>query len=125
MKDFQNPAAVKSIIKGRPDYYITPTHDFTQYTKDSEQKYYTKDSKFDWSQNILDNLKEHLANLERQEFSKILFLVLPMVAESVERRLVQIREAHLPLEEDALKDIAECVAFDRTAIRQPYYFNHP
>src|SRR6186997_436344 len=94
---------LKSEIKGRPDYYITPTRDFTQYTRDSEQKYWTKDTKFDWHQNIKDNLKEHLENLDPEDFSKILFLVLPMVEESLEHRITQIRQEQLPLDEDALK----------------------
>src|SRR6187200_386432 len=91
---------LKSEIKGRPDYYITPTRDFTQYTRDSEQKYWTKETRFNWQQDIKDNLKEHLDNLDSNDFTKILFLVLPMVADSLEHRIVQIRQNHLPLDED-------------------------
>ena len=41
-----------------------------------------------------------------------------MVGESLERKIVQIRQEQLPLEEDALKDIAECIPFDRTTIHK-------
>jgi len=60
MKDFQNPSAGKNGIKDRPDYYITPTRDFKQYTKDSEEKYWSKETAFDWSQSVHGNLKHHL-----------------------------------------------------------------
>jgi hypothetical protein len=116
---------LKSEIKGRPDYYITPTRDFTQYTRDSEQKYWTKETRFNWQQDIKDNLKEHLDNLDSNDFTKILFLVLPMVADSLEHRIVQIRQNHLPLDEDALKDIAECVPFDKTIIQQALVIQSP
>lgn len=121
----QNTNSRKKILKGRPDYYITPTRNFTQYTRDSEQKYWIKDTKFDWNQNILHNLKENLENLEPKVFSKILFMVLPMIEDSLERRIVQIREEKLPLEEDALKDIGESIPFDRTAIQQVLVIQSP
>ncbi|MDN3658651.1 hypothetical protein QWZ08_23610 [Ferruginibacter paludis] len=118
MKNNTTPSIRKVVIKGRPDYYITPTHDFTQYTRDSEEKYWSKDTKFNWDQNVGDNLKEQVENLSLNDFSKMLFMVLPMVEESLERKIIQIRQEQLPLEEDALKDIAELVPFDRTAIGQ-------
>ena len=121
----QNTFSPKSVLKGRPDYYITPTRNFTQYTRDSEQKYWIKDTKFDWNQNILLNLKEHLGNLDAKDFSKILFMVLPMIEDSLERKIVQIRQEKLPLEEDALKDIGECIPFDRTAIHQALLIQSP
>jgi hypothetical protein len=121
----RNTSSGKSVIKGRPDYYITPTRDFTQYTRDSEQKYWTKDTKFDWQQNIKDNLKEHLENLDPEDFSNILFLVLPMVEESLEHRITQIRQEQLPLDEDALKDIAECIPFDKTIIQEALVIQSP
>ena len=115
----------KTVIKGRPDYYITPTRDFTQYTRDSEEKYWSRDTKFDWNQNVRDNLKENLENLDPGNFSKVIFMVLPMVEETLARKIVQIRQEQLPLEEDALKDIAECVPFDRTSIHQALEIQSP
>ena len=125
MKDHRNPSLRKTVDKGRPDYYITPTHDFTQYTKDCEEKYWSKETAFDWNQSVRGNLKEHLENLNPEDFSKITFMVLPMVKETLERKIVQIRQEQLPLEEDALKDIAECVPFDRTTIHQALLIQSP
>jgi len=115
----------KTDVKGRPDYYITPTRDFTQYTKDSEEKYWSKDTKFDWNQNIRNNLKEHLENLDTEDFSKILFMVLPMVKDSLEHKIVHIRQGQLPLDEDALRDIAECVPFDKKTMHQALEIQSP
>jgi hypothetical protein len=115
----------KSEIKGRPDYYITPTHDFTQYTRDSEQKYWTKDTRFDWQQNIKDNLKEHLDGLDPKDFTKILFLVLPMVEANLNNKIAEIQQHRLPLGEDALKDIAECIPFNKTVIQQALVIQSP
>src|SRR5918993_4180125 len=106
----------KTIIQGRPDYYITPTRDFTQYTKDSEEKYWSKDTRFDWHQNIAENLEKHLKNLDQNDYLKITLMVLPMVHEALIRNIVQIRHEHLPLERDALKNISECIPSDRKAI---------
>ena len=44
MTNNSNTSPRKTVIKERPDYYITPTRDFTQYTKDSEEKYWSKDT---------------------------------------------------------------------------------
>lgn len=111
--------------KGRPDYYLVPTHDFTQYTKDCEEKYWKKDTAFDWSQNVRNNLKEHLEKLDPEGFSTITFMVLPLIKETLGRKIMQISEGHLPLEEDALKDIAECIPFDRSTIRQALLVQAP
>jgi hypothetical protein len=108
----------KKVVKGRPDYYITPTRNFTQYTRDSEEKYWNKETKFDWHQSIVENLKEHLDNLDPKDFSRIMFMALPMIKEALERKLSHIRQARLPIDEDALKDIAECIPFNSAAIHQ-------
>ena len=71
MKGPQNPSSRKKADNGRPDYYITPTRDFTQYTRDSEEKYWSKETKFDWQQSVPGSLKEHLDNLDPEAFSKI------------------------------------------------------
>jgi len=118
MKARQNPYPRKISDKGLPDYYIILMYDFTQYMKDCEEKYWSKETAFDWNQSVRNNLKEHLENLDPEDFSKITFMVLPMIKEALARKIVQIRQAQLPLEEDALKDIAECVPFDRTTIHQ-------
>lgn len=118
MKNHASHPAHKPVIVGRPDYYLTPTRDFTQYTKDCEEKYWKKESAFDWGQSVRTNLKEHLETLDPAAFSKIAFMTLPMVAENLERKIVRIKQKSLPLEEDALKDIAECIPFDRTSIQQ-------
>lgn len=120
-----NTSSHKPVLKGRPDYYITPTRDFTQYTKDSEEKYWSRDTKFNWQQSVRDNLKENLENLDLKDFSRILFMVLPMVEDTLARKIVQVRHEQLPLEEDALKDIAECVPFDRTSIHQALVIQSP
>ena len=52
-------------------------------------------------------------------------MVLPMVRESLKRKIVQIRQEQLPLDEDALKDIAECVPFDKTTIHQALLIQSP
>ncbi len=121
----RNPPHRKTVIKGRPDYYITPTRDFTQYTKDSEEKYWSKETKFDWQQSVQCNLKDHLENLDAGDFSKILFMVLPMVDSTLEHHIAQIRQEGLPVEEDALKNIAECVPFDKSAIHQALLIQSP
>ena len=125
MKDSRLASSGKTFDKGRPDYYVTPTHDFTKYTKDCEEKYWSKDTAFDWSQSVTGNLKKHLENLNGEEFSKVSFMVLPMVKKNIERKIIQIKHNHLPLEEDALKDIAECIPFDRTTIHQALLIQSP
>src|SRR6476620_509019 len=100
MKDTLHASSRKA-FKGRPDYYITPTHDFTKYTKDCEEKYWSKDTAFEWNQSVHANLKLHLENLDREEFSKVSSMVLPMVKQNIERKILQIRQEQLPLEEDA------------------------
>jgi len=102
--------------KERPDYYITPTHDFTQYTKDYETKYWSQDTAFDWQQSVPDNLKTHLDSLDPQEFARIARLALPLVHQTVSRRIPDIRRYGLPSDIDALKAVAECIPSDRPAI---------
>jgi len=115
----------KTAGKERPDFYITPTHDFTQYTKDCEEKYYNKDTAFDWSQNVGENLKEYVKNLSPDEFSRIAFMVLPMIKENVERKIQHIEKEGLPLVEDAMKDIAECIPFDMASIFKAIFILSP
>lgn len=104
--------------KGRPDYYITPTRDFTQYTRDSEEKYWSKDTKFDWSQDIRANLKNHLEKLDEKGLSKVTFMVLPMLIENLEGKIYQINQSHLPLDEDALKYMAETLPSSKKTISE-------
>lgn len=116
MKDSNSPGSLSTKDKGRPDYYITPTRDFTQYTRDSEEKYWNKDTKFDWSQDIRANLKNHLEKLDASGLSKVAFMVIPMLIENLENKVYQISNQHLPLEEDGLKDIAEALPTDKKTI---------
>jgi len=115
----------KVLDKGRPDYYITPTRDFKQYTKDCEEKYWNQDTAFDWNQDVRINLKDHLEKLNPVEFSRIAFMVLPMIADTIEHKIAQIQQEQLPLEEDALKDIGECIPFDKTTIHEALSIQSP
>ncbi len=101
-----------------PDYYVTPTRDFTQYTEDYEEKYWSKETAFDWQQNVARNLKAHVDSLAPTEFLGLATLALPMVERALDRHIEQIQHAGLPPDDDALKDIGECVSCDRTAVQQ-------
>ena len=125
MRNSHHLSLYENVDKGRPDYYITPTRDFTKYTKDCEEKYWSKDTAFDWNQNVQDNLKAHLENLVPEQFSKIAFMTLPMVEKAVARKIEQIRQMQLPAEEDALKSIRECIPFGRTAIEDALSIQSP
>ena len=125
MKEPRNSSARKALDKGRPDYYVTPSHDFTQYTRDCEEKYWSKDKAFDWGQSVTASLKENLEKLDKEEFYKVTFLVLPMVREKLDRKITAIKKEGLPLEEDALKDIAECIPSDMTSIHEAFMIYSP
>ncbi len=125
MKNLLNLSLVKTEDKGCPDYYITPTRDFTKYTKDCAEKYWSKETAFDWNQSVPGNLREHLEKLNKEEFIKIALMALPMVKEILERKILQIRKKQLPVEEDALKDIGECIPFDRTTIHHALLIRSP
>ena len=125
MKEPRNSSDRKALDKGRPDYYLTPSHDFTQYTRDCEEKYWSKDKTFDWGQSVTASLKENLEKLDKEEFYKVTFLVLPMVREKLERKITAIKKEGLPLEEDALKDIAECIPSDMTSIHEAFMIYSP
>src|SRR5690349_12932120 len=115
---FRNLSGRKAHEKERPDYYITPTRDFTKYTKDCEEKYWSKETAFDWSQSVSNNLRKHLAERDEESFLKIAFATLSMIAETLEEKIISIQHAHLPVEEDALKAIAECIPFDMHTIER-------
>ena len=116
MNSLHKQSLHKNVNKGLPDYYITPTHDFTKYTRDCAEKYWNKETKFDWDQSVQNNLKENLDKLSPDGFSKVMFMTLPMIKNNVERKINQVQQLQLPLEEDALKDISECIPFDKAAI---------
>ncbi len=103
-------------VRERPDYYITPTHDFTQYTKDYEAKYWSQDTAFEWHQSVPQNLKTHLDALPPQELSRIARLALPLVLATLSRRISDIHRYGLPIDGDALKAIAESIPSNRPAI---------
>ena len=125
MKGTQNASLRKSLDKGRPDYYITPSHDFTKYTRDCEEKYWSKDTAFDWSQSVEVSLRQNLENLDKDEFYKVTFMVLQMVNEKIEYKISLIKQEHLPLEEDALKDIGECIPSDMNSIHEALRIQSP
>jgi len=108
--------------KGRgkelPDYYLGPTRDFTQFTRDYEERYWSRDTAFDWGQSVEENLKSHLLRLSEAEFLRIATLALPLVDQNLEQHIGQVEQEGLPLDEDALKAIAGSIPFDREAIRQ-------
>jgi hypothetical protein len=107
------------------DYYITPTHDFTQYVKDHAEKYWHKDAAFDWSQNILTNLETYLKTLDNADFSKIAFMSIPIIKEDVERKIADIKDRQIPADADALKDIGESISFDSTIIDHALVIQKP
>ncbi|WP_228853304.1 hypothetical protein [Aegicerativicinus sediminis] len=96
-------------IKGRPDYYITPTRDFTKYVRDCEEKYWNKESAFDWNQDVKKNLIEYLENLSKDELFLISTLTLPMIRDSIQKKIQSIKTGEFQYSEDALKDVSECV----------------
>lgn len=109
---------VKPVIRGRPDYYLTPTQDFTQYTRDSQRKFWNQETQFDWQQNVEENLKSHLEQLDAERFAKIAFMVLPMIADNLREKTERIRYEPLPMETEALQDIGECLPQNSRSIEQ-------
>jgi hypothetical protein len=99
-----------------PDYYITPTRDFTQFTRDYEEKYWSRDTAFDWAESVEEQLGAHLLGVCDAEFQRIALLALPLVAQDLDRHIGQVEGEGLPLDEDALKAIAACVSDDRVAV---------
>lgn len=125
MKASHNTSSQKTLDKGKPDYYITPTHDFTQYTKDCEEKYWSKDTAFNWYESVLSGLRKKLENLDRVEFYNVAFMVLPMVKEKLERKISDIKSISLPADQDALKDIEECIPSDYISIQKALLIQSP
>lgn len=111
--------------KNLSNYYITPTHDFTQYVKDHAEKYWHKDTAFDWSQDIQENLDIYLKTLETEDFAKIVFMAAPIIKEEVERKMADIQERHLPSNADALKDIGENIPPDSRVIDRALEIEKP
>ena len=111
--------------KERPDYYVAPTRDFTQYTKDYEEKYWSKETAFDWQQSVAGNLKAHVERLPAEEFFRVETLALPMVEAALGRHIGQILHGWLPLDDDALKAIGESIPCDRTTIEQALSIQAP
>lgn len=125
MIDSRKLSSRKAAVKGMPDYYITPTHDFRQYTKDCEEKYWNRETAFDWSQSPELNLKENLENLEPEELLKTTSMVLPMIKENIRSKINQIQHEGLPLEADALKGFSECIPFDKRTIHEALQIQSP
>lgn len=125
MNVFQRFSSSNNTLKGRPDYYITPTRDFTQYTKDCEEKYWNKETQFDWNLNVKDNLYDKLCQMNSNEFQRITFMILPMLEDSIDSKILMIQTEGLPIDEDALKDIEECILRDRTSIQNALSVQKP
>lgn len=110
---------------GRPDYYITPTRDFTKYTKDCEEKYWSKETAFDWAQDVQANLRQRLTNLDADSFLKIALITLPMVKATIQRKIELIMDEEIFFEEDALLSLNECISFDKKTIERALYVLSP
>lgn len=106
-------------------YYIAPSHDFTQYTRDYEEKYWSKDTAFDWQQSVPANLKEHLESSPPDEYQRIASLALPLVDQALGYRIEEIRLAGLPMDDDGLKAIGESLPFDRKSVEQALSIQEP
>ena len=125
MKLLPNLLKRKTTDKGRPDYYITPTHDFTQYTRDCAQKYWSRETAFNWGQDVEGNLKMHLHNLPKEDLSDIAALTLPMIRERLEQKIMLIRRKRLPEDEDALKDIGEYIPSHKKSVYRAMQIRSP
>ncbi len=56
-----------------PGYYIKPTRDFTQFTRDCEQKYWSSETAFDWEQDVHKNVCTYLmSRLPRNAETKVI-----------------------------------------------------
>lgn len=89
------------------DYYLAPSHDFTQYTRDYEEKYWSKDTAFDWDQSVPDNLRNHVEGLPRHELQRLASVALPVVHQALARAIDQVESSGLPDDLDAIRAIGE------------------
>jgi hypothetical protein len=105
-----------SFTAGRelPDYYIAPTLDFTRYTRDYEAKYWSKDTAFDWSLSVPDQLAAHLARLPAGERQRVVLFALPLVESGLIQALAQTA---LPRSRDGLRALAELLPGDSETVR--------
>jgi hypothetical protein len=97
-------------------YYITPTHDFRQYVRDYEEKYWAQDTAFDWQQDVPANLKRNLDLLSPGALWRIAALALPLVEQAQAATIRRIEEKGLPLDRDELKAVAEQLPGGRSSI---------
>jgi len=100
------------------DYYITPTRDFTQFTRDYEEQYWSKDTAFPWHQSVAGNLQASLDGLTREAFWQVAVLTLSLVEAALDGHIRRVRDQGVPTEEDALKAIAESLPSNRTTIQE-------
>jgi hypothetical protein len=124
-KGREGAAAGVAVHHERPDYYIKPTHDFTQYTRDYEERYWSRDTAFDWNQGVAENLTLHLERLPGEELSRVAAFALPLVESGLTRHVEQVRRAGLPLDQDALRSIGESIPSDRPAIEEALAIQAP
>jgi hypothetical protein len=101
-----------------PDYYLTPTRDFTQFTRDYEEKYWSRDTAFDWGQDVEANLAANLSGPPEGEFLRIATFALALVADDLAEHAEDVGRQGLPLDEDALRAIAGSLPASRDAVRE-------
>ncbi|MCB0642402.1 MAG: hypothetical protein KDC44_12215, partial [Phaeodactylibacter sp.] len=63
-------------------------------------------------------MKEHLNGLSPEAFTRVTFMVLPMIEEKLNDKIEHLQKKQLPTQADPLKDIDECLPFDKSTIRQ-------
>lgn len=106
MKAYNSP---NHNIKERRGYFISPTHDFTQYTRDCEEKYWSRDTSFDWDQDVQENLRSYVSNLDQEKLNSILVMALPIILNDIGKRISLVQNDHFPISHDELNDLADCL----------------
>jgi hypothetical protein len=117
--------APRRSTKERPDYYITPTRDFTRYTRDYEEKYWSRETALAWDQDVTENLRRHIDSLSARELSRLAHFSLGMVIDDIDAHVEEIARVGLPSGRDALRGIAECVPNDLGAIGEALRLQEP
>ncbi len=97
------------------NYLLKPNHDFDQYVKEFQQRFWTEDI-FDWNVDVRQNLRKNLDRMSIEEFRKLSKMVLPMVKASTEKWIAEIQKQGLPADTDKLKDIQEVLLSDKLSV---------
>jgi hypothetical protein len=104
--------------KERPHYYLAPSHDFTQYTKDWEEKHWSRETAFEWQRDVPGALRRNLESLPPDAYQRLAMQSLPLVRGSLERLVVEIQRVGLLPDANALRAIGELIPSDRPAIEE-------